>query len=166
MNSAQTKTDFKRILETNLNLDKPRTPPFLKFNEVYRGFQTSDIEAVSIITNVRNMEDDRFAPLYNPDEKAKSHQVNDHYRQNTLREFLKYQYQIDDTRNHYKKIKYRYARSDYINGQEQSNKQNGLQLAKIIRDANNPPDQVEQDRRQLDYTLRDRKSTRLNSSHT
>lgn len=149
-----TSADYKRILETNLNLDKPRAPAFLSFNEVYRGFQTADIEAVGIITNTRNLEQDRYAPLYNPDEKARSHQTNDHYRRNTMREFLQRQYDQDDTRNNLRKIRFRYGRGDYINGNLLNFKQNGLEFAKIIRDANNPPDQVEQDRRQLDYTLR------------
>ena len=100
MNLKQTKTDFKRILETNLNLDKPRTPTFLKFNEVYRGFQNDNINQSGTITDTRNLEQDRYAPLYNPDEKARSHQANDVYRRNTLREFLKHQYQIEIGRAH------------------------------------------------------------------
>jgi hypothetical protein len=155
MNVNQTKTDFKRIVETNLNLDRPRTPSFLMFNEVYRGLQNDNIKNISIVLDTKNLSNERFAPFYTPDEKTKAHYSYDKARRDTLAEFLKRQYNQDNTRNNLRKVRYGYGRGDYKPEQTiDATKQRGLQLAKIIKDANNPPDQVEQDRRQLDYTLR------------
>jgi hypothetical protein len=154
MNMNQTKTDYRRIIHATLNLDKPRTPALITFNEVYRGLQNDNIKNISTVLDTRNLSNERFAPFYTPDEKAKAHYSYDKARRDTLAEFLKRQYNQDNTRNNLRKIRFGYSRGDYKDHITHTAKKSGLEFAKIIRDANNPPDQVEQDRRQLDYTLR------------
>ena len=152
--TSATKADYKRIIENNLNLDKPRTPTLLNFNEVYRGLQNDNIKQISTVMDLRNLSFDRYAPFYTPDEKVKAHYSYDRARRDTLLNFLKRQYDQDDTRNKLRKVRYSYGRGDYKREVIDITKKNGLEFAKVIKDANNPPDQVEQDRRQLDYTLR------------
>ena len=44
MNVNKTKADYKRIIENNFNLNTPRTPDLLKYNDITRGLQADNFE--------------------------------------------------------------------------------------------------------------------------
>jgi hypothetical protein len=144
MNVNKTKTDFKRIIETNLNINTPRTPSLIKYNEVIKGFQTRDGHTARL-------------PLFyaNANDYALMHRDQSNYRHNNVRLFLEYQLDKDDRAKRQRLRKNSYSRSDYIRlgGTDAYTKKNGATLAKTISDVRNPPD-IEQERKNLDYTLR------------
>lgn len=141
MNTNRTRTDYKRIIENNLNLNRNGgNSKLLKYNEVYKAFQVDDLK-------------NRFRVelgFITPNDYARAHKQNDESRRYTLLEFLNKQYKQDERQ--IKKLKY--GTNDFrIGGSVEYNKNNGLKLAKAIHDARTPPD-VEAERRNLDYTLR------------
>jgi hypothetical protein len=144
MNLEQTKTDFKRIIETNLNINTPRTPSLIKYNEVIKTFQTSDGHSARL-------------PLFyaNANDYARMHHEQTNYRHNNVRLFLEYQLEKDEKIKRQRLRKNGYTRSDYfkLGSTDAYYKINGATLAKTISDVRNPPD-VEQERKNLDYTLR------------
>ena len=144
MNSEQTKTDFKRIIETNLNINRPRTPSLLKYHGITKGFQNGDTFWARV-------------PLFyaNANDYALMHQQQSEHRQNNVRLFLNDQLEKDERAKRQQLRKDRYSRSDYyrLGGTDAYYKINGTTLAKTISDVRNPPD-VEQERKNLDYTLR------------
>jgi len=144
MNVNKTKTDFKRIIETNLNINQPRTPSLIKYNEVIKGFQTRDGHTARL-------------PLFyaNANDYALMHRDQSNYRHTNVRLFLEYQLDKDDKAKLKRLRKNGYTRSDYVRlgGTDAYTKKNGATLAKTISDVRNPPD-VEQERKNLDYTLR------------
>jgi hypothetical protein len=141
MNANKTLTDYRRIIETNLNINRPRTPSLLKYHGITKGFQHGDTFWARV-------------PLFNANanDYALMHRQQSEHRYNNVRQFLNDQLDKDDKRRQYKKTCY--TRSDFISGVPDTHKANGLETAKIISDANNPPEQVEQDRKMIDYTLR------------
>jgi len=144
MNLEQTKTDFKRIIETRHNLNQPHAPSLLKYNEIAKGFQTGDTFWARV-------------PLFNAtanDHALMHHQQSEHHRAN-VRLFFMQQLEKDDQAKRQRLRKNGYTRSDYyrLGGTDAYYKINGATLAKTISDVRNPPD-VEQERKNLDYTLR------------
>ena len=137
MNMNRTRTDYKRIIENNLNLNRSGgNSKLLKYNEVYKAIQDSEF-------NVYNK-------FLTANEYAITHKSRDEHRRYHLLEFLNKQYKQDERQ--IKKLKY--GTNDFrIGGSVEYNKNNGLKLAKAIHDARTPPD-VEAERRNLDYTLR------------
>jgi len=144
MNVNKTKTDYRRIIETNLNINTPRTPSLIKYNEVIKTFQTSDGHTARL-------------PLFyaNANDYALMHRDQSNYRHNNVRLFLEYQLDKDDKAKLKRLRKNNYSRSDYyrLGGTDKYYKINGATLAKTISDVRNPPD-IEQERKNLDYTLR------------
>jgi len=144
MNLEQTKTDFKRIIETNLNINTPRTPSLLKYHGITKGFQNGDTFWARV-------------PLFyaNANDYALMHQQQSEHRQNNVRLFLNDQLEKDERAKREQLRKTKYSRSDYyrLGGTDAYYKINGTILAKTISDVRNPPD-VEQERKNLDYTLR------------
>jgi len=140
----KTGADYKRIIETNLNINTPRTPSLIKYNEVIKTFQTSDGHSARL-------------PLFyaNANDYARMHHEQTNYRHNNVRLFLEYQLEKDEKIKRQQLRKDRYSRSDYyrLGGTDAYYKINGTTLAKTISDVRNPPD-VEQERKNLDYTLR------------
>jgi len=140
----KTGADFKRIIETNLNINTPRTPSLIKYNEIVKGFQNGDTFWARV-------------PLFNANANdfARMHQEQNQHRQNNVRLFLEYQLEKDEKVKRQRLRKDRYSRSDYyrLGGTDAYYKINGATLAKTISDVRNPPD-VEQERKNLDYTLR------------
>jgi hypothetical protein len=140
----KTSADFKRIIETTLNMNQPRTPSLLKYNEVIKTFQTADTfwgRELSFYATANDY--------------ALMHQDQSKYRHNNVRLFLEYQLDKDDKAKLKRLRKNNYSRSDYyrLGGTDKYYKINGATLAKTISDVRNPPD-VEQERKNLDYTLR------------
>ena len=140
----KTGADYKRIIETMHNLNTPRTPSLIKYNEVIKTFQTSDGHSARL-------------PLFyaNANDYARMHHEQTNYRHNNVRLFLEYQLEKDEKIKRQQLRKNRYSRSDYyrLGGTDAYYKINGATLAKTISDVRNPPD-VEQERKNLDYTLR------------
>jgi hypothetical protein len=143
MNMNQTKTDFKRIIETTLNMDAPRTPSLLKYSDIYSAVRDEDF--------VNRLK--LYSPT--PNDYAQTHHVLFDARKNNIRLFLNDQLEKDDKAKRQQLRKDRYSRSDYyrLGGTDAYYKINGTTLAKTISDVRNPPD-VEQERKNLDYTLR------------
>ena len=144
MNVNKTNADYKRIIETMHNLNQPRTPSLLKFDDVAKGFQYGDTFWARV-------------PLFNAnanDHALMHHQQSEHHR-NNVRAFLNDQLEKDDKQKRQQLRKTKYSRSDYyrLGGTDAYYKINGATLAKTIHDVRNPPD-VEQERKNLDYTLR------------
>jgi hypothetical protein len=139
----KTGADFKRIIETNLNINAPRTPSLLKYADIYSAIQADNFGA--------------RVPLFNPtpDDFAQIHKNAYEVRQNNVRQFLEYQLDKDDKAKLRRLRKNNYSRSDYFkhDGTTQYTKKNGTILARTIYDVRNPPD-IEQERKNLDYTLR------------
>ena len=142
MNLKQTKTDFKRIIETNLNINAPKPPALLKYSDIYSAISDGDF-----VNRLKF-----YTPT--PNDYAQTHHVLFETRKNNLLLFLKEQYRIDDKRTKYRKVSGRYSQGDYFRGVIQDQKHFGQTVAKVIRDANEPPADVEQDRKMIDYTLR------------
>ena len=142
-NPAQLRADYKRIIETSLNINQPRTPSLLKFSDVYSAIANEEFLARLKI----------FNPT--PNDFVETHQYLTTARKQNVRFFLEYQLEKDDRAKRQQLRKSRYSRSDYYarGGTETYYKINGATLAKTISDVRNPPD-VEQDRKNLDYTLR------------
>jgi hypothetical protein len=140
----KTGADYKRIIETMHNLNTPRTPSLIKYNEIVKGFQNGDTFWARV-------------PLFNANANdfARMHQEQNQHRQNNVRLFLEYQLEKDEKIKRQQLRKDRYSRSDYyrLGGTDAYYKINGATLAKTISDVRNPPD-VEQERKNLDYTLR------------
>jgi hypothetical protein len=143
INPAQLKADYKRIIETNLNINTPRTPSLLKYSDIYSAVSDRDFLA--------------RLKLYNPtpNDYAQTHHVLFDARKNNIRLFLNDQLEKDEKIKRQQLRKDRYSRSDYyrLGGTDAYYKINGTTLAKTISDVRNPPD-VEQERKNLDYTLR------------
>jgi hypothetical protein len=140
----KTGADYKRIIETTHNLNQPHAPSLLKYNEIIKTFQMSDGHTARL-------------PLFwaNANDYALMHQQQSEHRQNNVRLFLNDQLEKDDKAKLKRLRKNNYSRSDYyrLGGTDKYYKINGATLAKTISDVRNPPD-VEQDRKNLDYTLR------------
>jgi hypothetical protein len=140
----KTSADFKRIIETNLNINQPRTPSLLKYHGITKGFQNGDTFWARV-------------PLFNANanDYALMHRQQSEHRQSNVRIFLNDQLDKDDKAKRQQLRKDRYSRSDYyrLGGTDSYYKINGTTLAKTISDVRNPPD-VEQERKNLDYTLR------------
>ena len=143
MNMNQTKTDYRGIIETSLNINAPRTPSLLKYADIYSAVTDEDF--------VNRLK--LYKP--NPNDFAQTHMVLNGVRQNNVRLFLAEQLKKDDEAKLQRLRKTRYSRSDYyrLGGTDKYYKINGTTLAKTIHDVRNPPD-VEQERKNLDYTLR------------
>jgi hypothetical protein len=144
MNVNKTLTDYRRIIETNLNINRPRTPSLLKYHGITKGFQNGDTFWARV-------------PLFNANanDYALMHRQQSEHRQSNVRIFLNDQLDKDDRAKRQRLRKDRYSRSDYyrLGGTDSYYKTNGATLAKTISDVRNPPD-VEQERKNLDYTLR------------
>jgi hypothetical protein len=140
----KTGADYKRIIETNLNINTPRTPRLIKYHGITKGFQNGDTFWARI-------------PLFyaNANDYALMHQQQSEHRQNNVRLFLNDQLEKDERAKRQRLRKNGYSRSDYyrLGGTDAYYKINGATLAKTISDVRNPPD-VEQERKNLDYTLR------------
>lgn len=136
-----TSADYKRIIETNLNINAPRVPSLIKYSDIY-----SAVNDQNFMNRV---------PLYNPtaNDYAQTHKILSDVRKNSLSLFLKEQYRIDEKRTKYRKVKTSYN-GDYLMLTIKDQKNFGHQVAKVIHDANKPPQNVEQDRKMIDYTLR------------
>lgn len=146
MNLKQTKpatsADYKRIIENNLNINAPKPHALLKYKEIYTAISDDDfIKRLKL-----------YKPT--PNDYAETHQVLTETRKNSVALFLREQYRIDDKRDKYRKISQCYSRGDYLRDVIKTQKDFGLQVAKVIHDANRPPEDVEQDRKMIDYTLR------------
>jgi len=143
MNVNKTNADFKRIIETTLNINQPRAHSLLRYRDIYSA--VSDQEFMARLT--------LFNPT--PNDYAETHQYLKQARSNNVRQFLEYQLEKDDKAKRQQLRKSRYSRSDYfrLGGTDAYYKTNGATLAKTISDVRNPPD-VEQERKNLDYTLR------------
>ena len=143
MNLEQTKTDYKRIIETMHNLNTPRTPSLLKYSDIYSAVRDEDF--------VNRLK--LYSPT--PNDYAQTHHVLFDARKNNIRLFLNDQLEKDEKIKRQQLRKDRYSRSDYyrLGGTDAYYKINGTTLAKTISDVRNPPD-VEQERKNLDYTLR------------
>lgn len=143
MNLKQTKADFKRIIETNLNINAPKPPALLKYSDIYTAISDGDF--------VNRLK------LYNPtpNDYAQTHHVLFETRKNNVRLFLSEQLRIDNEMKLRRLRKNNYSRSDFYkhDGTTQYTKKNGTTLARTIHDVRNPPD-IEQERKNLDYTLR------------
>lgn len=146
-NPAQLRADYKRIIETRHNLNTPRTPSLLKYNEITKGLQADDLE--------RTLGFAYGIARINPNEYAILHKRNNENQRDHIKSFLNDQLRIDDWIKRQQLRKTKYSRSDYyrLGGTDAYYKINGATLAKTISDLRNPPD-VEQDRKNLDYTLR------------
>jgi hypothetical protein len=143
----KTGADYKRIIETNLNINTPRTPSLLKYHNITRGLQADDFERmIGLAFGIAQI---------NPNQYAMAQKMNDERRHENIRSFLNDQLRIDDWVKRQRLRKDRYSRSDYyrLGGTDAYYKINGTTLAKTISDVRNPPD-VEQERKNLDYTLR------------
>jgi len=144
MNVNKTNADFKRIIETSLNMNQPHAPSLLKYNEIIKTFQSGDTFWARV-------------PLFNanPNDFARMHQEQSQHRHNNVRQFLEYQLEKDDKAKRQRLRKNSYSRSEYfkVGSTDAYYKINGATLAKTISDVRNPPD-VEQERKNLDYTLR------------
>ena len=144
MNVNKTLTDYRRIIETNLNINRPRTPSLLKYHGITKGFQNGDTFWARV-------------PLFNANanDYALMHRQQSEHRQSNVRIFLNDQLDKDDKAKRHRLRKDRYSRSDYyrLGGTDSYYKINGATLAKTISDVRNPPD-IEQERKNLDYTLR------------
>jgi hypothetical protein len=143
MNLEQTKTDFKRIIENNFNLNQPHAPSLLKFDDIHKAINDGEFLARLHI----------FNPT--PNDFAETHYHLTRVRSNNVRLFLADQLEKDEKIKRQQLRKDRYSRSDYyrLGGTDAYYKINGATLAKTISDVRNPPD-VEQERKNLDYTLR------------
>lgn len=142
MNLKQTKTDYRRIIENNLNINAPKPHALLKYKEIYTAISDDDfIKRLKL-----------YKPT--PNDYAETHKVLTETRKNSVALFLREQYRIDDKRDKYRKISQCYSRGDYLRDVIKTQKDFGLQVAKVIHDANRPPEDVEQDRKMIDYTLR------------
>jgi len=139
----KTSADFKRIIETRHNLNQPRTPSLLKFDDINKAMNEDDFT--------------RRVPLFyaTANDYAETHYHLTRVRSNCVRLFLRDQLEKDDKAKRQRLRKNGYTRSDYyrLGGTDAYYKINGATLAKTISDVRNPPD-VEQDRKTLDYTLR------------
>ena len=146
MNLNQTKpatsADYKRIIENSFNLNQPRTPSLLKFDDINKAMNEDDFRRIKL-----------FNPT--PDDFAESHYHLTRVRSNCVRQFLNDQLEKDDKQKRQQLRKTKYSRSDYyrLGGTDAYYKINGATLAKTISDVRNPPD-IEQERKTLDYTLR------------
>ena len=143
MNVNKTLTDYRRIIETNLNINTPRTPSLLKYSDIYSAVRDEDF--------VNRLK--LYSPT--PNDYAQTHHVLFDARKNNIRLFLNDQLEKDDKAKRQRLRKNGYSRSDYyrLGGTDAYYKINGTTLAKTISDVRNPPD-VEQERKNLDYTLR------------
>jgi len=139
----KTGADYKRIIETMHNLNTPKPPALLRYRDIYSA--VSDQEFMARLQ--------LFNPT--PNDCAETHLYLKNARSNNVRFFLEYQLEKDDRAKRQQLRKSRYSRSDYYaqGGTETYYKINGATLAKTISDVRNPPD-VEQERKNLDYTLR------------
>jgi hypothetical protein len=139
----KTGADFKRIIETNLNINAPRTPSLLKYADIYSAVRDRDFMARLTL----------FSPT--PNDYAETHFHLSQARSSNVRIFLNDQLDKDDKAKRQRLRKDRYSRSDYykLGGTDSYYKINGTTLAKTISDVRNPPD-IEQERKNLDYTLR------------
>ena len=139
----KTGADFKRIIETMHNLNAPKPPALLRYSDIYSA--VSDQEFMARLT--------LFNPT--PNDCAETHLYLKQARSNNVRAFLNDQLEKDDKQKRQRLRKDRYSRSDYfrLGGTDKYHKINGATLAKTIHDVRNPPD-VEQERKNLDYTLR------------
>ena len=139
---SKLQADYKRIIHATLNLDRPHEPRLKKQYELEKAWTTDNFNA--------------RVPLFKPtpDDFAQVHKAISHMVAHNVREFLNQQHRIDDKRTKYRKVSQCYSQGDYINGVIKTQKDFGLQVAKVIRDANQPPEDVEQDRKMIDYTLR------------
>jgi len=139
----KTGADYKRIIETNLNMNTPRTPSLLKYSDIYSAVRDEDF--------VNRLK--LYSPT--PNDYAQTHHVLFDARKNNIRLFLNDQLEKDDKAKRQRLRKNGYSRSDYyrLGGTDAYYKINGTTLAKTISDVRNPPD-VEQERKNLDYTLR------------
>ena len=140
----KTSADFKRIIETMHNLNTPRTPSLIKYHGITKGFQNGDTFWARV-------------PLFNANanDYALMHRQQSEHRQSNVRIFLNDQLDKDDKAKRQRLRKDRYSRSDYyrLGGTDAYYKINGTTLARTIHDVRNPPD-IEQERKNLDYTLR------------
>ena len=143
MNLKQTKADFKRIIETNLNINAPKPPALLKYSDIYSAVTDRDFMARLKL----------FDPT--PNDYAETHLHLTQARSSHVRLFLADQLEKDDKEKRRRLRKNGYTRSDFrrLDGTTQYTKKNGTTLARTIYDVRNPPD-VEQERKNLDYTLR------------
>jgi hypothetical protein len=139
----KTGADYKRIIETNLNINTPRTPSLLKYSDIYSAVSDGDFMARLKL----------YSPT--PNDYAETHFHLSQARSSHVRLFLNDQLEKDDKAKRQQLRKDRYSRSDYyrLGGTDAYYKINGATLAKTISDVRNPPD-VEQERKNLDYTLR------------
>jgi hypothetical protein len=139
----KTGADYKRIIETNLNINTPRTPSLLKYSDIYSAVSDGDFMARLKL----------YSPT--PNDYAETHFHLSQARSSHVRLFLNDQLEKDDKAKRQQLRKNRYSRSDYyrLGGTDAYYKINGTTLAKTISDVRNPPD-VEQERKNLDYTLR------------
>jgi hypothetical protein len=139
----KTGADYKRIIETNLNINAPKPPALLKYRDIYLAMTDADF--------ISRLE--LYSPT--PNDYAQTHHVLTQARANHARLFLADQLDKDDRAKRQRLRKDRYSRSDYyrLGGTDSYYKTNGATLAKTISDVRNPPD-VEQERKNLDYTLR------------
>jgi len=147
MNVNKTSADYRRIIETSLNINQPRTPSLLKYHNITRGLQADDFERmIGLAFGIAQI---------NPNQYAMAQKMNDEHRHENIRSFLNDQLRMDDWLKRQQLRKSRYSRSDYYaqGGTETYYRINGATLAKTISDVRNPPD-VEQERKNLDYTLR------------
>jgi hypothetical protein len=139
----KTSADYKRIIETNLNINQPRTPSLLKYADIYSAVRDRDFLARLTL----------FSPT--PNDYAETHFHLSQARSSNVRIFLNDQLDKDDKAKRQRLRKDRYSRSDYyrLGGTDAYYKINGATLARTIHDVRNPPD-IEQERKNLDYTLR------------
>jgi hypothetical protein len=126
------------------NLNQPRTPRLIKYHGITKGFQNGDTFWARV-------------PLFNANanDYALMHQQQSEHRQNNVRLFFMQQLEKDERAKRQRLRKNGYSRSDYyrLGGTDAYYKINGATLAKTISDVRNPPD-IEQERKNLDYTLR------------
>jgi hypothetical protein len=143
MNVNKTSTDYKRIIENNLNINAPKPPALLKYADIYSAVSDRDFMARLKL----------FNPT--PNDYAETHHVLAQARSNHVRLFLHEQLKKDDEAKRQRLRKARYTRSDYyrLGGMDGYYKINGATLARTIHDVRNPPD-IEQERKNIDYTLR------------
>lgn len=143
-NTAQLQADYKRIIENNLNINRPRTPALIRYRDIARAIETQELI------------DFDLAPIENwkpnADHYAKAHKNRSQNVAYHVKQFINEQERITDKRRAYRKTQYSWH--DWHNGTALHYKKQGQQLSRAISDANKPPAEIEQDRKMIDYTLR------------
>lgn len=143
MNMNQPKTDYRRIIENNLNLKRGGEPRLIKHYNLVKTFLADNPLFKNPVLYGRRA---------TPNDYAQLHEGIDRTTRHDIYEFMNKQERIDNKRGNFKKLKY--GTNDFRSGGSVTyTKTKGLELAKAIHDARTPPE-IEADRRNLDYTLR------------